>query len=251
MNTELQHIEFREEKNQEKKKKLPDPSAVALFYPIAFPSSQSWGACHRVHGFKSPGPRLHKCTISVCSPAGRGGGGGGERSSQLFSEGNPGLNIWETRSKDVSSRSTRCHLSGWGGFVEDVAMLAGGFSMQELSCEMTFIAIEIHVCPRSIPVTVVLTALLLGLVRGRAPRARSLAALCAAVRGRERGSRRACPRAAAAANSNNGSSSSRSGLRLASKAVVTVPGLDGRCHVCCYIMILTPVPGHFRYVIFF
>lgn len=32
----------------------------------------------------------------------------------FFSEGNQGLDIWEMRSKDESSRSARCHLSGWG-----------------------------------------------------------------------------------------------------------------------------------------
>lgn len=108
----------RKQQQKKPKKKTTITWSVCCWFcfPIAFPSSQSWGACHRVHEFKSPGPRLHNCTISVCSPAGRrgGGGGGGERSSQLFSEGNPGLNIWEMRSKDVSLRSTRCHLSGWG-----------------------------------------------------------------------------------------------------------------------------------------
>lgn len=103
------------EKKRKGKKQLPDPAAINLFYPIAVPSSQSRRACHRVREFKSPGLRLHNCTISVCSPAGRRGGGtGGERSSQLFSEGNQGLDIWEMRSKDESLRSARCHLSGWG-----------------------------------------------------------------------------------------------------------------------------------------
>lgn len=63
---------------------------------------------------------------------------------------------------------------GVGELVENVAILAGGFSREQISSEMTFIAREIHMNPRSIPVTVVLTTLLLGLVRGRAPRARSL-----------------------------------------------------------------------------
>lgn len=51
---------------------LPDTSVN--FPPIVFPSLKSRGACHRVREFKSPA-RVHNCTVSVCSPAERGGGG--------------------------------------------------------------------------------------------------------------------------------------------------------------------------------
>lgn len=58
--------------------------------------------------------------------------------------------------------------------------------MEQIRTEMTLIATEIHVYARSIPVIVVLTTLLLGLVRGRAlSRARLLrCGLIAAARTR-------------------------------------------------------------------
>lgn len=137
---------------------------------------------------------------------------------------------------------------GVGELVENVVILAGGFSREQISSEMTFIAKEIHTNPRSIPVTVVLTTLLLGLVRGRAPRARSLRCVCCCRCCSWEGERLA-ESVSARSSSSSDSDSSRSGLHLAFKAAVTVRRRDCPCHVCCYIMIPTAVRGHFHYVI--